>query len=88
MERATAHAANSARGHADQGMLGRAASSAAAGLQRAASSLGQWLRGATDAQKYENYLRHAKKQGDQPLTEQEFYLDDMRRKYSKPNRCC
>ena len=54
----------------------------------AAGALRQWFRGATGAQKYESYLRHAEKQGDRPLTEEEFYLDDMRRKYSRPNRCC
>ena len=80
----------SATGHtaATPGALARAVGVAGAGLRRASGALRQWLRGATGARKYESYLRHAAKCGDQPLTEQEFYLDDVRRKYSKPNRCC
>lgn len=86
--RAGQMSAASETGHAASGALGRAAGVAAAGLRRAAGALRQWLRGATGAQKYESYLLHAAKCGDTPLTEQEFYLDDMQRKYSKPNRCC
>jgi len=69
-------------------ILGGTLAYALASFRRAAGALRQWMRGATGAQKYESYLRHAAKCGDQPLTEQELYLDDVQRKYSKPNRCC
>lgn len=75
-------------GRTSQGALRRAVGTAASAMREAASALRQWLRGATDGQKYENYLRHAAKCGEQPLTEREFYLDDQQRKFSKPNRCC
>ena len=57
-------------------------------LRDAANALLLWFRGATGAQQYESYLRHAEKQAGPPLSEKEFYLDDVRRKYSRPNRCC
>jgi uncharacterized short protein YbdD (DUF466 family) len=56
--------------------------------REAAAALRSWLRGATGAQKYESYLRHTSKCGQKPLSEHEFYLDDVKRKYSRPNRCC
>ena len=35
---------------------------------------------------YETYLARA---GDQPrLTREAFYLDSLRRRYSRPSRCC
>ena len=66
----------------------RALHAAVIALRQAAANLGQWFRGATESHKYENYLRHAKTQPGRPLSELEFYLDDQRRKYSRPNRCC
>jgi hypothetical protein len=68
--------------------LGRAVGAAFRALREAAGALRQRLRAATDGQKYESYLRHAAKCGEQPLSECEFYLDDQQRKYSKPHRCC
>jgi uncharacterized short protein YbdD (DUF466 family) len=73
---------------ANPGTLGRAVGAASAALRGAACALRQWLRGATDGQKYESYLRHAAKCGEKPLSEREFYLDDQKRKYSRPSRCC
>jgi uncharacterized short protein YbdD (DUF466 family) len=29
-----------------------------------------------------------RKGGDEPLTETEFYVEQLNRKYSKPSRCC
>jgi len=57
-------------------------------LRDVANAVRSWLRGATGSTKYESYLRHAAKCGHQPLSEQEFYLEDVKRKYSRPNRCC
>jgi uncharacterized short protein YbdD (DUF466 family) len=38
---------------------------------------------------YENYARCAKRQGVSPmLTPEEFYVDQLNHKYSRPNRCC
>jgi uncharacterized short protein YbdD (DUF466 family) len=59
-----------------------------AALLRISSSIWQWLRGAAGEQAYENYLRHAEKVSGQPMTAEEFYRDQLQRKYSRPNRCC
>ena len=38
---------------------------------------------------YERYRRAmAKKSGACPLTPQQFYVQQLERKYSRPNRCC
>lgn len=38
---------------------------------------------------YEKYLQRARREGSgPPLTATEFYLEQMNRKYSRPNRCC
>jgi uncharacterized short protein YbdD (DUF466 family) len=38
---------------------------------------------------YETYLASAKRQqGTQPLSPTEFYVEQLNRKYSRPNRCC
>jgi hypothetical protein len=39
---------------------------------------------------YERYLRSSAAQGDgcQRLTPQEFYVQQLNRRYSRPNRCC
>jgi uncharacterized short protein YbdD (DUF466 family) len=38
---------------------------------------------------YENYVRCAKRDGVSPaLTPAQFYVDQLNRKYSRPNRCC
>lgn len=47
-----------------------------------------WIRGAAGDQAYESYLRHAEKVPGRPLTAQEFYREQLQRKYSRPNRCC
>ncbi len=43
------------------------------------------VRVATGDAAYETYLAHA---GDAPLSREAFYLDALRRRYSRPNRCC
>ncbi len=38
---------------------------------------------------YETYLASATRQsGRKPLAPAEFYVDQLNRKYSRPNRCC
>jgi hypothetical protein len=37
---------------------------------------------------YEKYLQCANRQGERPLTAAQFYVEQMNRKYSRPNRCC
>jgi uncharacterized short protein YbdD (DUF466 family) len=39
---------------------------------------------------YEHYLRATKRRHpqDQPLTEKDFYTEQLNRKYSRPSRCC
>ena len=39
---------------------------------------------------YERYLRSSAVQGDgcERLTAQEFYVQQLNRRYSRPNRCC
>jgi len=38
---------------------------------------------------YEKYTQCAARQGSEPpLTAAEFYVEQMNRKYSRPNRCC
>ena len=52
--------------------------------------LWQWLRAVTGDAAYENYVRHAKNARSQPrvLSQREFYLDQLRRRYNSINRCC
>jgi len=38
---------------------------------------------------YETYLARAQRQkSQQPLSAAEFYVEQLNRKYSRPNRCC
>src|ERR1700674_1648664 len=43
----------------------------------AGSALWQWLRGASGEHAYECYLHHAEKHADEPLTAEQFYLDNI-----------
>jgi hypothetical protein len=52
-----------------------------------------WLRQVTGDSSYENYLRSAARRRGSAcrttkLGAQEFYLDQLRRRYSRPSRCC
>ena len=60
----------------------------AARIRHAATALWQWLRGFTGDTAYEGYLRHAAERSGKRLTAEEFYLDDIERKFTRPNRCC
>jgi uncharacterized short protein YbdD (DUF466 family) len=57
-------------------------------IREALAALREWCRGAYGTQGYDSYLRHAEKQSTKPLTPEQFYLDEIQRKYSRPNRCC
>jgi hypothetical protein len=57
-------------------------------IGEALNALREWWRGASGAYAYDCYLNHAEKSRSKRLTAQEFYLDEIERKYSRPNRCC
>ncbi len=64
-----------------------------ASLRGAAKRLWWWLRQTTGDAAYENYLRAAnrgrgEKRASPPLSPSEFYLDSLRRRYSRVSRCC
>lgn len=62
----------------------------------ARSALGRawwWLRQVSGDAGYENYLRSLSRSAPGPrpcgpLTAEQFYLDQLRRRYSRLNRCC
>jgi len=37
---------------------------------------------------YETYLACALRQNGKPLSPEQFYVEQLSRKYSRPNRCC
>jgi uncharacterized short protein YbdD (DUF466 family) len=47
-----------------------------------------WLRQVSGDADYENYLRRAAQNSCAPISAEEFYLRELRRKHSKINRCC
>jgi hypothetical protein len=63
-------------------------------LRRMAVRLWWWLRQTTGDAAYENYLRAANRAecssdlGAAPLSPRDFYLDSLRRRYSRISRCC
>lgn len=64
-------------------------------LRVATANLWHGFRQATGDAAYESYLRSkARKNAEQtdnysaPLSQRDFYLDSLRRKYSTINRCC
>lgn len=54
------------------------------GLQRAWQGLREWSGDAA----YEKYAQCAVRGGAKQLTPAEFYVEQLKRKYSRPNRCC
>ena len=46
-----------------------------------------WLRAVSGDDAYDTYVARATHRGAAP-TRQEFYLDELRRKYSRLSRCC
>jgi uncharacterized short protein YbdD (DUF466 family) len=55
-----------------------------------AKRLWQWLRATTGDAAYENYLRRATNAQSQAnvLSQREFYLETLKRRYNTVNRCC
>lgn len=52
-----------------------------------------WLRQVSGDAAYETYVRHSAQRAGgatapKPLTRAEFYVDSVRRRYSKVSRCC
>ena len=58
-------------------------------VKRAAGLLWRGLREWSGDAAYDRYLECAKRsKGNETLTESEFYVEQLNRKYSRPNRCC
>ena len=58
-------------------------------LKRSAHGAWQGLRQWSGDAAYETYERCAMRTiGKVPLTREEFYVEQLNRKYSRPNRCC
>jgi uncharacterized short protein YbdD (DUF466 family) len=57
-------------------------------FKRGANSAWQGLRQWSGDAAYETYLRCAIRANGKPLTREEFYVEQLNRKYSRPNRCC
>ena len=58
-------------------------------FQNALRGLWSGLRQWSGDSAYETYLTRAEpKRGSKPLSAQEFYVEQLNRKYSRPNRCC
>jgi uncharacterized short protein YbdD (DUF466 family) len=58
-------------------------------VARCARALWRWLREVSGDAAYDRYLVAQRRAGAaRPLTEREFYLDRLRRRYSTTSRCC
>lgn len=57
-------------------------------ITEAGTAFWHWLRGFAGDTAYEGYLRHAGACPGPRLTAEQFYLENMKRKYTRPNRCC
>ena len=58
-------------------------------VKRSASLLWRGLREWSGDAAYDRYLECAKRsQPNETLTPAEFYVEQLNRKYSRPNRCC
>jgi uncharacterized short protein YbdD (DUF466 family) len=75
---------------ADFGGTGFRPSSYVAWLRRMARSAWRGLREWCGDTAYEHYLRSARTRSDarELLTPAEFYVQQLDRRYSRPNRCC
>lgn len=59
------------------------------GLRKEAGRLWLWLREWCGDAAYERYLRAATRNAQSCIaTREQFYLQQLERKYSKPSRCC
>ena len=58
-------------------------------IKRSGNAVWQGLRQWSGDSAYETYARCAMRtSGKVPLTRAQFYVDQLNRKYSRPNRCC
>jgi uncharacterized short protein YbdD (DUF466 family) len=59
-------------------------------VQRIARTAWRWLREWSGDAAYDSYVRRAARvqPGKPPLAPAEFYLEQIERRYSRPNRCC
>jgi uncharacterized short protein YbdD (DUF466 family) len=63
----------------------RLAKQASHGLTKLWQGLREWCGDSC----YERYVQCAARHGSEPvLTAEQFYVEQMNRKYSRPNRCC
>ena len=59
------------------------------GMKNGGARLWQGLREWCGDAAYENYVRCAARRGlEHPLSPEEFYVEQLNKKYSRPNRCC
>jgi uncharacterized short protein YbdD (DUF466 family) len=58
-------------------------------LKQGLRSVWQGLREWSGDAAYETYVQcTTRRAGNAPLTREEFYVDQLKRKYSRPSRCC
>jgi hypothetical protein len=50
--------------------------------------LWEYLREAAGEYDYERYRNHSLASGEEPLSAQEFYLQQLQRRYSRVSQCC
>jgi uncharacterized short protein YbdD (DUF466 family) len=60
----------------------------AAWLVRWVARSWRFLRDLTGDAAYDVHLAHARAREERPQTREDFYMENLRRKYSRPNRCC
>ncbi len=57
-------------------------------IQKVLRTAWRLLREASGEDDYRRYCNYILARGEEPLSADEFYLQKLRRKYSRPNRCC
>lgn len=57
-------------------------------LRQQAATLWRYLRRVSGDDAYEVYATHARRAGQAPLSASDFWLDALRRRYDRINRCC
>ncbi len=55
---------------------------------RALRQTWNYVRAVMGDQAYERYVEVATRNGDRPLSAEEFYVDSLKRRYSTVSRCC
>ena len=57
-------------------------------LKQGATRFWRGLRDWCGDSAYERYVERARAGGERPLTPAQFYVEQLNRRYSRPNRCC